>query len=66
MRSSWTRCETAPRGFSITSYLAEGNVGAAARQLRSFRELLRVELGIEPAPWLTRLVADRLAERAPR
>lgn len=40
----------------IRSYLAEGNVGEAARDYRFYRDLAREELGIEPSPGLRGLI----------
>jgi DNA-binding SARP family transcriptional activator len=40
----------------IATYLAEGNVADAVRQFRSFRALLREELGVEPSPKMLELV----------
>ena len=41
----------------ILAYLAEGNRSEATRQYRSFRELLKAELGLAPSPQLEELVA---------
>jgi DNA-binding SARP family transcriptional activator len=41
----------------IRAYLAEGNHREATRQYRSFRDLLRAELGLAPSPQLEELVA---------
>lgn len=40
----------------IRSYLAEGNVGEAARDYRFYRDLARTKLGIEPSPRLRGLI----------
>jgi len=53
--------ESAQRSL-IRAHLAEGNLGEAVRQYRSFRQLLHEELGVEPSPELEDLVPiDRLA-----
>lgn len=41
----------------ISAYLAEGNVGQALQQYRSFRALIRSELGLAPSLQLDNLVA---------
>ena len=48
--------ESAHRAL-ITAYLAEGNCVEAIRQYRFFRELLRTQLGLEPSPLMSELVA---------
>jgi DNA-binding SARP family transcriptional activator len=54
--------ESAQRSL-IRAHLAEGNLGEALRQYRSFRQLLQEELGVAPSPELEDLVVpiDRLA-----
>jgi DNA-binding SARP family transcriptional activator len=52
--------ETAHRAL-ITTYLFEGNVGAALRQFDRFRNQLVHELGIEPSAQLKELIAARLS-----
>jgi DNA-binding SARP family transcriptional activator len=47
----------------IDAHLAEGNVGVAVRDLRSFEALLGRELGIDPSPELVDRVASAVAER---
>lgn len=47
----------------IDAYLAEGNVGEAVRELRSFEALLDRELGIAPSPELVRRVTAAVADR---
>jgi DNA-binding SARP family transcriptional activator len=48
--------ESAQRAL-IRAHLAEGNVGEAIRQYRSYRTLLADELGLRPSPALEQLVA---------
>ncbi|WP_338058719.1 AfsR/SARP family transcriptional regulator [Streptomyces mangrovisoli] len=48
--------ETAHRA-AVSAHLAEGNLIEAVRQYRSFRELLREELGVEPSPQFTRMLS---------
>lgn len=48
--------ETAHRA-AVSAHLAEGNLIEALRQYRSFRRLLREELGVEPSPQFTRMLA---------
>jgi DNA-binding SARP family transcriptional activator len=58
----------------IEAHLAEGNLGEARRSYRLYRNLLRRELGVDPAPNLTTLVfpwspvegRPPLPRRAPR
>ena len=40
-------------------HLAEGNIGEAVRHYREFRMLVRAELGVDPSPGLTALIAAR-------
>jgi DNA-binding SARP family transcriptional activator len=40
----------------IAVHLAEGNVSEALRHFRSYRDLLRAQLGLEPSDLMTRLV----------
>ncbi|MEW2295632.1 BTAD domain-containing putative transcriptional regulator [Streptomyces sp. NPDC006743] len=42
---------------AVSAHLAEGNVGEAVHHYRSFRRLLRAELGVEPSARFTRLLA---------
>jgi DNA-binding SARP family transcriptional activator len=46
----------------IEVHIAEGNIVEALRQFRSFRQIIREELGIEPSPALRELV-DGLTRR---
>ena len=48
--------ETAHRAL-ICAYAAEGNRGDAVRQFRTYENLVRAELGLEPSPAMRDLVA---------
>jgi len=48
--------ETARRVL-IQAYLAEGNYAEALGQYRAYRQMLRVELGLEPSPHIKALIA---------
>ena len=56
----------------LRAYLAEGNRSAAVRQYRSYRELLRDAMGLEPSELLTSIIDglpsgnDGLSARRPR
>jgi DNA-binding SARP family transcriptional activator len=41
----------------VAAYLAEGNVGEALREYRTFRDMLAAELGIEPSQQMKGLIA---------
>jgi DNA-binding SARP family transcriptional activator len=49
----------------IRAYLAEGNVAEAIRHYRSYSDLLRVELGIQPNPPMMRLLDEFRSRRSP-
>lgn len=51
----------------IETYVAEGNLSEAIRHFKELRDLLRVELGVEPSPSLRRIMANTVgAARADR
>ncbi|WP_214406933.1 AfsR/SARP family transcriptional regulator [Pseudonocardia lacus] len=56
--------ESAQRAL-LLAHLAEGNTVEGTRCLRSYRELLRRELGVEPTPDLATLVHASAAPRRP-
>ncbi|MER8038237.1 AfsR/SARP family transcriptional regulator [Streptomyces hydrogenans] len=47
----------------VSVHLTEGNVGEALCHYAMFRTLLNEELGVEPSPRFTRLLAERLPPR---
>jgi DNA-binding SARP family transcriptional activator len=64
MRSEPLR-ESAHRAV-ISVHLAEGNTSEALRQFRSYRDLLRAHLGLEPSELITRMInAIDLLEAVP-
>lgn len=42
----------------VRAHLREGNTAEAAREYVQYRDLVRAELGVEPSPGLTALIAD--------
>lgn len=45
----------------IAVHLAEDNLGEAVRHYRTFRALVRHELGVEPSARMTKMITDRLS-----
>ena len=54
-----------PRAALISVHLAEGNLSEAVREFTRYREMLSIELGVEPTERLRTLVADIWAEPDP-
>ncbi|MFB0617929.1 BTAD domain-containing putative transcriptional regulator [Streptomyces sp. AGS-58] len=62
LEAAWESVRTEPLRESahraaVSAHLAEGNLVEAVRHYRSFQRLLREELGVEPSPRFTRLLA---------
>ena len=58
-----------PHRIVVRVHLAEGNVGEALRAFEEFRQLLADELGVQPTPGMSNLLAEvagRPAERSGR
>ena len=41
----------------VATHVAQGNLSEVARQFRIYRDLLATELGVDPSPLMTELVA---------
>jgi DNA-binding SARP family transcriptional activator len=62
LEAAWESVRTEPLRESgnraaVSAHLAEGNLSEAVRHYHSFRRLLREELGLEPSPQFTHLLA---------
>lgn len=62
LEAAWASVRSEPLRESahraaVSAHLAEGNLNEAVRQYRSFQRLLREELGVEPSPQFTRMLA---------
>ncbi len=69
MEAAWAGVRAEPLRESahravVSAHLAEGNVCEALRHYAAFRRLLNDELGVEPSPRFTRLLAEWLPPRA--
>jgi DNA-binding SARP family transcriptional activator len=63
LEAAWASVRSEPLRESahraaVAAHLAVGNLYEAVRQYRSFRRLLREELGVEPSPQFTRMLAQ--------
>ncbi|WP_329447112.1 AfsR/SARP family transcriptional regulator [Streptomyces canus] len=63
LEAAWASVRSEPLRESahraaVAAHLAEGNLIEAVRQYHSFRQLLREELGVEPSPQFTRMLAQ--------
>ncbi|GGV07151.1 hypothetical protein GCM10010260_51030 [Streptomyces filipinensis] len=71
MEAAWAGIRAEPLRESahravVAAHLAEGNVCEALRHYAAFRSLLNDELGVEPSPRFTRLLAERVPPRRGR
>ncbi|MEU0253810.1 BTAD domain-containing putative transcriptional regulator [Streptomyces sp. NPDC006184] len=62
LEAAWESVRTEPLRESahraaVSAHLAEGNLNEAVRHYRSYQRLLREELGVEPSPRFTRMLA---------
>ncbi|MEV6837069.1 BTAD domain-containing putative transcriptional regulator [Streptomyces sp. NPDC051133] len=62
LEAAWESVRTEPLRESahraaVSAHLAEGNLIEAVRHYRSFQRLLREELGVDPSPRFTRMLA---------